>query len=695
MDSRAPALPADAGTPGPPRPVAGTTDGALSDLDLHLFREGSHRRLYERLGAHPVAAPADAPAPAAPDWAGTRFAVWAPNARAVHVIGDWNAWNPRADPLAPRSDGSGIWDGFVANARPGHAYKFHLESRFGADGIDRGPGHGLVLEKADPFAFQAEPPPRTASRIAAPSSYPWGDAHWMASRARHNALDAPISIYELHLGSWMRPDGWRPGAAHADACVCADGLPPGLLNYRDIARRLADHVSAMGFTHVELLPVTEHPFYGSWGYQTTGYFAPTARYGSPDDFRAFVDTLHQRGIGVILDWVPSHFPGDPHGLARFDGTALFEHDDPRQGFHPDWNSWIFNYGRNEVRAFLASSAHYWLERFHIDAIRVDAVASMLYLDYGRKPGQWIPNRHGGHENLEAVAFLQQLNAGLYADFPDVQLVAEESTAWPGVSRPVHLGGLGFGMKWNMGWMHDTLAWFARDPIHRRHHQHQLTFSLAYAFNENYLLPLSHDEVVHGKGSLLGRMPGDDWQRFANLRLLLGLLWTHPGKKLLFMGGEFGQRAEWNHDGVLDWDASRHGLSQALCRWVGDLNRLLRATPALYELDFEPAGFRWVDASDTAHSVLAFLRHGRHPDELVLVVFNGTPVPRHNYAVGVPRPGHWLERLNSDASLYGGSGHGNLGGLLAAPVPAHGMPHSLNLTLPPLGLLVFTAPPVAG
>ncbi len=625
---------------------------ALSDTDVYLFREGTHRRLFDRLGAHPCA-PQGGP--------GCRFAVWAPNAAAVTVTGDWNYWSAEADPLVVRGDGSGIWEGIVPQARPGQCYKYRIVNRHS----------GEVLEKADPFGFQAELPPRTASRIWA-GHHDWQDAAWMAGRGERNRLGAPISIYEVHLGSWMRPAG----------------DPNGFLDYRTLAAKLAEHVLAMGFTHVELMPVTEHPFYGSWGYQTTGYFAPTTRYGTPEDFMAFVDTLHQHGIGVILDWVPSHFPGDAHGLFRFDGTALFEHEDPRQGFHPEWNSYIFNYGRNEVRAFLASSATFWLERFHLDGLRVDAVASMLYLDYARKDGEWIPNRHGGHQNLEAVEFLRQLNTGLYADFPDVQIIAEESTAWPGVSRPVDAGGLGFGMKWNMGWMHDTLNWFAEEPIHRAFHQDQLTFSLWYAFNENYLLPLSHDEVVHGKGSLLGRMPGDDWQRFANLRLLFGLRWAHPGKKLLFMGGEFGQRHEWQHEAELDWAASRGGLPEGVCRWLGDLNRFYRTSPALHQIDFRAEGFRWVDASDRQASVLSFLRQAEDPNDCVLVIVNGTPVPRHDYAIGVPRGGLWVERLNSDATVYGGSGQGNFGSRQASSEPMHGQPHSLLLTLPPLSVLLL-------
>ncbi|MGE0798909.1 MAG: 1,4-alpha-glucan branching protein GlgB [Lautropia sp.] len=627
----------------------------MTEHDIYLFREGTHQRLHHRLGAHPGERDGIA---------GTWFAVWAPNAERVSVIGDFNGWNRELHPLSARGDSSGIWQGFAGGAAPGDCYKYFIVSRHG----------GAELEKADPFAFATEVPPRTASRIAR-LDHTWGDAGWMATRRARNALDAPISVYEMHLGSWMRPDGH----------------PDGLLGYREIASRLADYLVTLGFTHVELMPVTEHPFYGSWGYQTCSYFAPTARYGSPQDFMAFVDHLHQRGIGVILDWVPSHFPGDAHGLAAFDGTALYEHADRRQGFHPEWNSWIFNYGRHEVRSFLASSAAFWLDRYHIDGLRVDAVASMLYLDYARKPGEWIPNPQGGHENLEAVSFLRELNTGIYRDFPDCQTIAEESTAWAGVSRPVYAGGLGFGMKWNMGWMHDTLAWFKEDPVYRRYHQNKLTFGLWYAFTENFMLSLSHDEVVYGKGSLFGKMPGDDWQKFANLRLLFGLQWAHPGKKLLFMGGEFGQRGEWSHEGSLDWGALADERHRALSRWVQDLNRTYRDQPALHRIDFAPEGFEWIDAGDTENSVLCFLRKSGEPGQTVLVVLNGTPVPRHNYSVGVPIAGHWFEMLNSDATLYGGTGQGNLGGIDTQPVAAHGRMQSLTLTLPPLAILMFRAP----
>jgi 1,4-alpha-glucan branching enzyme len=618
---------------------------ALGEHDVYWFREGSHTRLYEKLGCHPDAA-----------GEGAHFAVWAPNARRVSVIGEWNGWNAEAHVLQPRWDSSGIWEGHVDGARLGQTYKYRIESANG----------GYVVDKADPYAVYAEVPPARASRVWN-LDYDWQDGDWMAARRARNALDAPMSIYEVHLGSWRRGEGnaW--------------------LSYRELAQQLADHVSELGFTHVELLPITEHPFYGSWGYQTTGYFAPTARYGTPQDLMYLIDTLHRRGIGVILDWVPSHFPSDEHGLVYFDGTHLYEHADPRQGFHPEWNSCIFNYGRNEVRSFLLSSALFWLDHYHIDGLRVDAVASMLYLDYGRKSGEWIPNPSGGKENLEAIGFLRLLNQAVYRQHPDVQVIAEESTAWPQVSRPVDSGGLGFGMKWNMGWMHDTLSYMSDDPLYRRHHQDKLTFSLWYAFAENFVLPLSHDEVVYGKRSLLEKMPGDDWQQFANLRALFGYMWAHPGKKLLFMGGEIGQRREWAHDEQLTWSALQFGRHGGLCHWVGDLNRMYRAEPALYEIDFSAAGFEWIDCSDSESSVISFLRRSS-AGQVVLAVCNFTPVPRLNYAIGIPYAGRFRELLNSDAAIYGGSGMGNFGVVESGPVPAHGRPHSLTLTLPPLSVL---------
>ncbi|MBS0579807.1 MAG: 1,4-alpha-glucan branching protein GlgB [Proteobacteria bacterium] len=619
----------------------------FTEQDIYHFREGTYVRAYENLGAH-----------AAAD--GTRFAVWAPNAAAVAVIGDFNHWGGSSHALHPRADASGIWEGTFANLGPGTLYKYRVTARDGSH-----------ADKCDPFAFRTEVPPRTAS-VVWQLDYAWNDADWMQRRARINALDAPWSIYELHVGSWRR--------------VPEDGNRP--LDFRELAHAVANYVTELGFTHVELLPVMEHPFYGSWGYQITGYFAPSARYGTPQDFMYFVDHLHARGIGVILDWVPSHFPTDAHGLARFDGTYLYEHEDPRQGFHPEWSSSIFNYGRAEVRNFLISNALFWLERYHVDALRVDAVASMLYLDYGRLTGQWIPNRFGGRENLEAVEFLKQLNLAAYRDFPDTQTIAEESTAWPLVSRPVHLGGLGFGLKWNMGWMHDTLRYFQQDPVHRKFHHNRITFSLWYAFTENFVLPLSHDEVVHGKGALIGKMPGDEWQQFANLRLLLGYMWAHPGKKLLFMGGEFGQRREWQHEESLEWHVLQYPLHQGVQRWIRDLNRLYRATPALHARDFDHAGFTWIDCEDADRSVVAFLRRDA-AGATALVVCNFTPVPRPAYRIGVPQAGRWQERLNSDAADYGGSGLGNLGALQSQAVPAHGYDQSLEVGLPPLALLILT------
>jgi 1,4-alpha-glucan branching enzyme len=625
----------------------------LTDEDVYLFNEGTHRRLAGKLGAHQLG----------PE--GTAFAVWAPGARAVSVIGDFNGWDPAADPLGPRAS-SGIWVGVVPGAAPGHVYKYAITT-----------GGGERLEKADPYAFAAERPPRTGS-VVWDLGYTWGDGEWMAGRGGKAALDAPVSIYEVHLGSWMRSPE-RPGD---------------LLGYEEIAPLLVRHLVETGFTHVELLPIMEHPFYGSWGYQTTGYFAPTARYGPPQGLMSLIDQLHQAGVGVLLDWVPSHFPTDAFALGEFDGTHLYEHADPRQGFHPDWKSYIFNYGRNEVRSFLLSSAEHWLSTYHADGLRVDAVASMLYLDYSREGGEWIPNRVGGRENLDAIELLRQLNIGLYGAHPGIQTMAEESTAWPGVSRPTDHGGLGFGYKWDMGWMHDTLAYIQRDPVHRRHHHDQLTFRGLYAFTENYVLPLSHDEVVHGKGSLLGAMPGDDWQKFANLRLLFGYQYALPGKKLLFMGDELGQWREWSHDRSLDWNLLDHAPHAGLLRLVSDLNRIYREEPALHELDADPSGFEWVQADDAPNSTLSFLRRSKAGDT-VLVVCNFTPVPRPEMLLGVPEPGHWREILNSDAAAYGGSGIGNLGGIDTRPVPWHGRPQTVSLTAPPLAVTVFRHEPDGG
>lgn len=633
-----------------------TVPSLLGPQDLYLFNEGNHSRLYNKLGAHPMTVDG---------LAGTYFAVWAPAAHYVAVIGDFNGWNPGRHPLRPR-ESSGIWEGFIPGVGSGAAYKYHVASRY----------HGHRIDKADPFAFSQETPPRTAS-IVCDLDYQWRDAGWMQERKQRNALSAPISIYEVHLGSWLR----FPQA------------PNRFLSYREVAPYLADYCEAQGFTHIEFLPLTEHPFYGSWGYQTTGYFAATRRYGTPQDLMYLIDYLHQRGIGVILDWVPSHFPSDAFGLAYFDGTHLYEHADPQKGYHPDWGSLIFNYGRHEVRSFLLSSAVFWLDRYHIDGLRVDAVASMLYLDYSRKAGEWVPNIYGGNENLEAISFLQRFNQVVYENYPDVQTIAEESTAWPGVSRPTYLGGLGFGMKWDMGWMHDTLRFLSHDPVHRKYHHSELTFRALYMFKENYVLPLSHDEVVHGKGSLLSRMPGDDWQKFANLRLLFGYQFAQPGKKLNFMGGEFGQGREWKHDNGLDWDTADYLPQAGIQQWIRDLNRVYRSEPALHELDCNPSGFEWVDANDAESSTLSFLRKGKSPGDVILVVCNFTPVPRQEFRVGVPFGGYWKELINSDATQYWGSGWGNFGGVMAQAEGCHGRPNSLQIVLPPLAVLFFkgTAP----
>jgi 1,4-alpha-glucan branching enzyme len=590
---------------------------------------------------------------------GTYFAVWAPNAERVAVMGDFNGWNIESHALAARWDGSGIWEGFIPELESGSLYKYHIVSRYNNYRIDKG----------DPYAFCWEIAPMTASRVW-DLDYEWNDDDWMKNRERFNALDAAISIYEVHLGSFRR--------------VLEENNR--FLTYREMAHYLVEYVKEMGFTHVEFLPVMEHPFYGSWGYQIVGFYAPTSRYGTPQDFMYLVDYLHQHGIGVILDWVCSHFPSDHHGLVYFDGTALYEHSDPRKGIHPEWKSSIFNYGRNETRDFLISSVLFWLDKYHADGIRIDSVASMLYLDYSRKEGEWIPNQYGGRENIDAINFLKRLNEVVYGEFPDVQTIAEESTAWPMVTRPVYVGGLGFGLKWNMGWMHDTLFYFSQDPIFRKYNHNQLTFSIWYAFYENFALSLSHDEVVYGKGSLLGRMPGDDWQKFANLRLLFGYMFGHPGKKLLFMGGEFGQLREWVHEESLEWHALQHFTHQGVQKWVKDLNSFYRDEPALYEIDFDRKGFEWVDISDWQKSIISFIRKGKTPGDVVLVVCNFTPVTRYNYRIGVPADGIWQEVLNSDAKEYGGSGQGNLGVVEASPIPMHGRDFSLSLTLPPLGVL---------
>ncbi len=609
----------------------------ITDYDVYLFREGAHCRLYDKLGAHPLNG-------------GVYFAVWAPNAVYLSVIGGFNHWDRGKNPMKRREDGSGIWEAFVPEAKAGDLYKYFIVSKTGYE-----------AEKTDPFGFFFEVPPKTAS-IVWDMDYTWNDRGWIEKRHTENSLSSPWLIYEVHLGSWKKR-GWES------------------LSYRELAYELVDYVKHMGFTHVEFLPIMEHPFYGSWGYQTTGYFAPTSRYGKPQDFMYLVDRLHQEGIGVVLDWVPSHFPTDGHALVYFDGTHLYEYEDHRKRHHPDWNSYIFDYSKPEVRSFLLSSAHFWFEKYHIDAVRVDAVASMLYLDYSRKDGQWTPNVYGGRENLEAIDFIRKLNECIYRDFPHVQTIAEESTAWPMVTRPTYLGGLGFGMKWNMGWMHDTLYYFSKDPIHRKYHHDSLTFSMWYAFSENFLLPLSHDEVVHGKGSLISKMPKDWWQKFANLRLLFTYMYAHPGKKLLFMGGEFGQWEEWNHDRGLDWFLLDWDTHRGVQNLVRDLNGMVKENPALYEIDFSWEGFEWIDFSDYEQSVISFLRKSR--DNLILCVFNFTPVPRENYRIGVPKKGFWKRIINSDAKVYGGSGFGDAEGVYAEDFPFHGRPYSVLLTLPPL------------
>jgi 1,4-alpha-glucan branching enzyme len=621
----------------------------LSDYDLHLLGEGTHYRVYDKLGAHPGRLDGVD---------GTIFAVWAPNARRVSVVGDWNGWDGRRHPMRLHP-ANGIWELFLPAVGPGAHYKYEIV----------GPGGDLQALKADPLAFAFEPGgERTAAEVVELDGYSWGDHAWMTERVRRQSLGVPVSIYEVHLGSWRRvpEEGQR------------------WLSYRELADQLADYVSDMGFTHVELMPVMEHPFYGSWGYQGTGYYAPTRRYGDPHDFMAFVDHLHQRGIGVILDWVPAHFPRDAHGLAFFDGTHLYEHDDPRRREHPDWGTRVFNYGRHEVANFLIANALFWLERYHLDGLRVDAVASMLYLDYSRRAGEWSPNRFGGRENLDAIAFLKRLNEVVYGLHGDAITVAEESTSWPMVSRPVQLGGLGFGYKWNMGWMHDILDYFRQDPVHRRYHHDRLTFGLLYAWTENFILPLSHDEVVHGKGSLKAKMPGDDWQRFANLRLLYAFMWAYPGKKLLFMGGEFGQSNEWYHETSLQWHLLDQGpYHRGVSSLVRDLNRLYREERSLHQLDHDPAGFVWMDCRDNEQGVIAFVRFALEPGQMLLCACSFTPIPRREYRLGVPRAGTWVEVLNTDSAHYGGSNLGNSGGVQSEPVPWHGQPQSIRLTLPPL------------
>jgi 1,4-alpha-glucan branching enzyme len=627
-------------------------NGRLTEHDIYLFKEGTHYTLYDKLGSTPAVRDGIP---------GTWFAVWAPNAERVSVIGEFNGWQPGTHPLHARHDESGIWEGFIPGIGKGTVYKYRIESRY----------NNFRADKGDPFCFMWEVPPHTGS-VVWDLDYAWGDDAWMRRRGGINRLESPISMYEVHLGSWRR--------------VPEDNNRP--LTYREMAHQLGEYVAEMGYTHVEFLPVMEHPFYGSWGYQTVGYFAPTSRYGTPQDFMYLIDHLHQKGIGVILDWVPSHFPGDEHGLAYFDGTHLFEHMDSRQGYHPDWKSYIFNYGRNEVRGFLISSALYWLEKYHVDGLRVDAVASMLYLDYSRQAGEWIPNKFGGRENLEAIDFLRTFNETVYSRHPDIQTYAEESTAWPMVSRPKYVGGLGFGMKWNMGWMNDTLKYFQQDTLFRKYHHNQLTFSIWYAFSENFVLSISHDEVTHGKGALAGKMPGNEWEKNANLRAFFGYMFAHPGKKLLFMGTELGQWREWNHDESLEWHVLEYPPHAGVQRWVRDLNTCYRGEPALHEVEFSNEGFEWIDFHDWENSIICFLRKARDGREMIAVVCNLTPVPRQNYRVGVPRGGYWQEILNSDAQIYGGGGQGNLGGIEAAPIPSHGRYHSLSVLLPPLSVLYF-------
>ena len=628
-----------------------TAHSLFTDYDINLFRAGKNFRIYDKLGSHVIDVDGES---------GTYFAVWAPSARSVSVIGDFNGWNRNEHRLNTRWDSSGIHEGFVPGIGNGTVYKYSVETQTGEH-----------LEKGDPYARLWETPPKTAS-VVWDTYYEWEDQDWMDKRYDHNKIDAPYSVYEVHLGSWKKPKGNES------------------LSYRELATELVDYVKQMNFTHVEFLPVMEHPYFPSWGYQITGYFAPSSRFGGPQDFMYLCDKLHQAGIGIILDWVPSHFPNDAHGLAQFDGTHLYDHADPRKGFHPDWKSAIFNYGRNEVRSFLISNALFWLDRYHIDGLRVDAVASMLYLDYSRKEGEWIPNQYGGNENLEAISFLREFNETVYREYPDTMTIAEESTAFSGVSRPVYVGGLGFGQKWMMGWMHDTLNYFKHDPIHRSYHHGELTFSLVYAFSENFMLPLSHDEVVHGKGPLIDRMPGDEWQRFANMRLLYGYMHTHPGNQLIFMGGEFGQTSEWNIESGLEWNLTQYTPHQTLQAYVADLNQLYASTTALYQRAFEPAGFEWIDLGDHQNSVLSYLRRGKEEDDFVVVIHNFTPAVRHKYRVGVPQAGDYRSLLNSDDKKYGGTGDYPTKAVTAGQAEWNGRPYHVELTLPPLATVVLTA-----
>ena len=623
----------------------------LSDFDLHLHSEGNHHHIYDHLGAHPTEFHKQS---------GVHFAVWTPNAQRVSVVGDFNAWNGCQHPMRNRGS-TGIWELFIPDLKPGTIYKYEIKTQ-----------NGDVFTKSDPYAFCMEHRPRTGSVVYQPDDALWFDTDWLQTRRERDPYTEPIAIYEVHLGSWRR----NP---HEDNRS---------LTYRELAHELVEYVLEMGYTHIELLPIMEHPLDESWGYQVTGYYAPTSRFGTPDDFKYFVSHCHTHGIGVILDWVPAHFPTDAHGLAQFNGSAIYEHADPRQGTHPDWGTLIFNYGRNEVRNFLIANALYWIEKYHIDGLRVDAVASMLYLDYSRKEGEWIPNRYGGRGNLGAIAFMHQLNALIHEKFPGVLMIAEESTSWPGVSRPVYLGGLGFGFKWNMGWMNDTLSYISKEPIHRKYHHDNLTFGLVYAFHENFILVLSHDEVVHGKRALIDKMPGDRWQKFANLRAFYAFQYAHPGKKLLFMGGELGQWQEWNSQESIHWHLLAETDHAGLKRFVRDLNTLYRGEPALYERDFDPEGFEWISLHDASNSVLSFLRRARSSDAPLIFACNFTPVPRENYRIGVPTPGTYRELINSDSERYGGSNMGNLGTVQTDPIASHGHPHSLQITLPPLAAVMF-------
>lgn len=627
----------------------------LSDEDLYLFNEGNHYEIYEKLGAH---------VREINGVTGVNFAVWAPNARAISLVGDFNDWDGRRHPMRKRIP-SGIWELFLPDLKPGEIYKFRVTDCYGQQ-----------IEKSDPFGFYSELPPRTASVVSSLDDYQWHDDAWMTKRATQNSLEQPISVYEVHLGSW-----------HTD-----EGKHNGWMNYRDIAHQLVEYCRELNFTHIELMPISEHPFTGSWGYQAVGYFACTSRYGTPEDFMYFVDYCHQNDLGVIIDWVPAHFPKDGHGLAKFDGTALYEHSDPRQGEHPDWDTLIFNYDRDEVRNFLVSNAMFWLKKYHIDGLRVDAVASMLYLDYSRKEGEWIPNKYGGRENLGAIDFLKTMNERVHDSFPGVLTIAEESTAWGGVSRPTYAGGLGFSIKWNMGWMNDTLRYFQKDPIHRKYHHDELTFSLIYAFTENFMLPFSHDEIVHGKGSLLDQMPGDLWQKFANLRLLYSYMWTHPGKKLVFMGCEFGQWDEWNCDSSLQWDLLQSKSHSGVQKLIGDLNAIYKREPALHQIDFESGGFEWIDSMSQEASILGYIRRAKDPNDFVVVCCNFTPAVHNEYRLGVPEGGSYREIFNSDSDYYGGTNVGNGMGLTAEPIEAQGRPYSVSLSIPPMGVTMLKKNP---